>query len=189
MGTTKERVEHVCWKCSQVLFAHDLPQCCCKHDFISTGKTLTQDKLADCKGYHKTVLCVIANINSGGSGGLPGSRDQCGSFWKASHSPSALGLKLHWRKQAKVENQKHLTVECDSVWWPTAPNPLLGLFIFIPASSRKSWRAGNCLDYTFEPIERKQKQLVMDTHLINQLRKKESVSNQAMAPETDFWRY
>ena len=170
MGTTKERVERVCWKCSQVLFAHDLPQNCCKHDFISTGKTLTQDKLADCKGYHKTVLCVIANINSGGSGGLP-------------------GLKLHWRKQAKVENQKHLTVECDSVWWPTAPNPLLGLFIFIPASSRKSWRTGNCLDYTFEPIEHKQKQLVMDTHLINQLRKKESVSNQAMASETDFWRY
>lgn len=62
----KEKVQHVCWKCSQVLFAHDLRQNRGKHSLISTGKTLTQDKLADCKVYHMTVPCVIANINSVG---------------------------------------------------------------------------------------------------------------------------
>lgn len=49
-----------------MLFAHDLPQNRGKHSLISDGKTLTQDKLADCKVYHMTVLCVIANINSVG---------------------------------------------------------------------------------------------------------------------------
>lgn len=52
------------WKCSQVLFAHDLPQNWGKHYLISTGKTLTQDKLADCKVHHMIVLWVTADINS-----------------------------------------------------------------------------------------------------------------------------
>ena len=60
-----------------MLFAHDLLQNWSKHYFISIGKPLTQDKLTDCKAYHMIVLCVIANINGQGSGGLPGSRDQC----------------------------------------------------------------------------------------------------------------
>lgn len=60
----KEKVQHMCWKCSQVLFAHDLRQNWGKHSLISTGKTLTQDKLADCKVSHMTVRCMITNINS-----------------------------------------------------------------------------------------------------------------------------
>lgn len=36
-----------------------------KHYLISTGKNLTQDKLADCKVYLKTVLHLIANVNRG----------------------------------------------------------------------------------------------------------------------------
>ena len=49
-----------------MLFAHDLPQNRGKYYLISTGKTLTEDKLADCKVYHMTVPCMIANINSVG---------------------------------------------------------------------------------------------------------------------------
>lgn len=39
---------------------------------ISTGKNLTQDKLADCKVYLKIVLCLIANVNKGEMWGVRG---------------------------------------------------------------------------------------------------------------------
>lgn len=62
-------------KMSPKIFAHDLPQDQVKHSFISAGKTLTQDKLADCEVCRVAALCAIANINSVGLSEAP--RDQC----------------------------------------------------------------------------------------------------------------
>lgn len=88
-------VQHVCWKCSQVLFAHDLPSNGGKHCFVSIGKILTQDKLADCKGYHMTAVCMIANINSQGTRGLLGSRDQCVDLSGRPASHNLLWVPIH----------------------------------------------------------------------------------------------
>lgn len=152
MRNMKEKVQHVCWKCSQVLFAHDLLQNGGKHDLISTGKTLTQDKLADCKAYHMTVPCVIANINS--VGGAEASQGPGTTVWtflegQPSHSllcvpqlPELLQLVGgNPRKGDKVVNQEHCTAECASVWWLTPPNPLTfnihdGFYQEIPTACR-----------------------------------------------------
>lgn len=110
-----------------MLFAHDLPQNGGKHGLISTGKTLTQDKLADCREYHMTVPCVIANINS--VGGAEASQGPGTTAWnflegQSSHNllcvpqPPELLLLVadNPRKWDKVVYQEHHTVECGGVW-------------------------------------------------------------------------
>jgi hypothetical protein len=52
-------------ECHRLPFTQDLPQSWDQHWLVSTGKILTQEKLADCR----TVLCVTASINRAEAGG------------------------------------------------------------------------------------------------------------------------
>lgn len=130
----------------QVPCARDSPWNSGEHNFLSPGKTLTQDKLADREVYRMTVLCVTANINS--VRGAEASRGPGTSAWiflEGQHSrdplwvpwPPKLLLLVREDQSSRDEavSRQHRTDECDTLWRLTARSPLMLNARPVPARS------------------------------------------------------